>query len=96
MESLGFYQKLIDLGYIHNSYAKHFGTDSPFSNYFDEIFIKMALYLSVIPLDQGNSPAVDFTSIFNWSGIALKSSLLNSPPLSGSIWFGGPNKLIQC
>ena len=85
-----------------------FCTDSPCNHYFNGMFIilsskslliifpKMALCLSVIPLDHGDSPAVDITNIFNWSNISLKSSLLNSPPLSERILFGGPNKTIQC
>ena len=56
----------------------------------------IALCLSVIPLDHGDLPAVDKTSILSNSAISLYSSLLNSPPLSLRNQFGVPNRAIQC
>ena len=98
-ESSRFYQKLDDLGYIHNSYAKHFWHWQPMQQlfqwdiyYFWQVkdylsdFLKRHYAFLLFHRTIGiHLPLVDVTNIFNWSGIYLKSSLFNFPPLSESI-----------
>ena len=98
-ESSRFYQKLDDLGYIHNSYAKHFWHWQPMQQlfqwdiyYFWQVkdylsdFLKKHYAFLLFHWTMGiHLPLVDLTNIFNWSDIYLKSSSFNFPPLSESI-----------
>ena len=60
------------------------------------IFPITALCRSTIPFDHGDSAAVVHILVPISSAISLRSSFLNSPPLSDNMEAGVPNVATQC